>query len=70
VARWHSGALGSESPNERIVRELAQQLSPKLNVWFDPTLWSDGLSDLDAFRVVLLEAIESLRQAALENLKH
>jgi len=70
VAKWHSGALGSGSPNEQIVRELAQQVTPRLDAWFDPSAWNDALSDLEAARAELLECIESLRVAALENLQH
>jgi hypothetical protein len=70
VAKWHSGALGASSPNEKIVRELAQQIAPKLDAWFDPKRWPDGEQDEHAAREQLLDAIESLRQAALENLKH
>jgi hypothetical protein len=70
VAKWHTGALGAASPNEAIVRGLAEQLAPKVDAWFDPQLWAEVVHDVEASRTTILDMIESLRQAALENLSH
>ena len=70
LARWHAGALGKSSPNEMIIHEIATRLSPKLDAWFDPHAWAQGLSNEDALRAEILDAIDSLKHAALENLNH
>ena len=70
VARWHNGALGAASPNQAIVRGLAEQLAPKVDAWFDPQLWAEVVRDVEASRATILDMIESLKLAALENLSH
>jgi len=70
VAKWHTGALGPTSPNQAIVRALAEQLAPKVDAWFDPRLWAEVVRDVEASRATILDMIESLRLAALENLSH
>ena len=70
LAKWHTGALGAASPNEAIVRGLAEQLAPKVDAWFDPNLWAEAVRDEGAWRAAMLDMIDSLRHAALENLSH
>ena len=70
AAKWHNGALGAASPNPAIVRGLAAKLAPKVDAWFDPELWGEVVRDIEASRATILDMIESLKLAALENLSH
>jgi hypothetical protein len=68
-ARWRPGKSGDPQQDETLIVNIALDLRNKLERWFDPVVWAQG-GDEHAAREEILDVIESLRHAALENLSH